>query len=207
MAAEVSSSAACTGTAGVTLARLVTGRAAGDMILLFAAFLASLEAGLAFLPRVGARPMALGRGMGIEKYLVSACTRVLRFCGAIVGAAESARKWGRALGHRQVGTAAESWARGAGLGPHLGQGWAVPPHACGASQRRPDLTPRYKQAVGGQAVSAVDLGLWWTGAGAAGLIRRGRTARRRRGRREELHGPAQHSLLATTGDRAQLSLE
>ena len=40
-----------------------------------------------------------------------------------------------ALGHRQVGMAPGVWARGAGLEAYLGQGWAVPAHACGAGQR------------------------------------------------------------------------
>jgi len=47
-----------------------------------------------------------------------------------------------ALGHRQVGMAPGVWARGAGLEAYLGQGWAVPPHACGSGQRRPDLNLR-----------------------------------------------------------------
>ena len=109
-----------------------------------------------------------------------------------------------ALGHRQVGMAPGVWARGAGLEAYLGQGWAVPPHACGSGQRRPNLTPADKQAVGGQEVSAVDLGVWWTGSGAAALIRRARTARGRRRRRGRLHGRVQASLPATTRERAQI---
>ncbi len=109
-----------------------------------------------------------------------------------------------ALGHRQVGMAPGVWARGAGLEAYLGQGWAVPPRACGSGQRRPHLTPADKQAVGGQEVSAVDLGVWWTGSGAAALIRRARTARGRRRRCGRLHGRAQAGLLAKTRDRAQI---